>query len=95
MAVLTEEELYRICDGIRVDRDKIIKHNPIGTENETLLWMLMSVLVSYLSLDEKEIPCFPGDVDEATYRKATEMIIEMKRDTAFDHETIINRMLKS
>ena len=50
MACISETRFAEICDGIRADRDVIIKHNPIGTEDEILLWMLLSCLISYLSL---------------------------------------------
>ena len=94
MTVISESEFSRLCAGIAEDREKIVKHNPIGSEHETLLWMLMSVLVSYLSLGEKEIPCFPGDVDENTYRKAVEMIVMNKQDKHFDPKPYIEDMLK-
>ena len=60
MTKISEKEFARLCEGIYEDREKIWKHNPIGAIDETLLWMLLSVLNSYLSLSEIETPCFTG-----------------------------------
>ena len=60
MILISETEFAGICAGIRKDRKIIYEHNPIGTEEETLFWMLLSCLVSYLSLSETETPCFTG-----------------------------------
>jgi hypothetical protein len=51
---ISESEFARIVDGIYEDRESIIKHNPIGGEDEILLWMLLSCLVSYLNLTDAE-----------------------------------------
>ena len=93
MAYISRSEFERLCKGIRTDRETIIKHNPIGSEEETLLWMLMSVLVSYLSLEEKEIPCFPGDINSDTYKNAILFILESKSDESFDPEPFLEEML--
>ena len=81
---ITETEFDRICRGLAEDRDVIIKHNPIGSPAETLLWMLVSCLVSYLSLEEIETPCFTGRPDEAAYRDAIRSIVERKGMPSFD-----------
>ena len=47
---ISEGEFARICEGIKEDREAIIKHNPIGPDDEILLWMLLSCLISYLNL---------------------------------------------
>ena len=84
MTRITEVEFRRICDGIRDDRAVIIKHNPIGTEEETLLWMLMSVLISYLSLEEQDMPCFPGTPNADTYRQAISHILQNRKEGDFN-----------
>jgi hypothetical protein len=84
MATISEAEFGRICKGIRQDRDVIIKHNPVGTAEETLLWMLLGCLVSYLGLSDLETPCFTGRPDAATYRAAVEFVLKDRRTTDFD-----------
>jgi hypothetical protein len=93
MQKLSELEFAQICAGIWDDRDAIVKHNPVGTRHETLLWMLMSCLISYLSLSEIETPCFTGRPDEKTYRDAILYIVEKRRAAAFDAEKYINKLL--
>lgn len=80
MVTITEKEFARLCAGIREDRDSIIKHNPIGTAEETMLWMLLAVLTSYLSLSENETPCFTGTPDAETYRNAISSVLERRAD---------------
>ena len=84
MTRITEAEFARICDGIAADRESIIRHNPIGTPEITLLWMLLSVLISYLSLTEIETPCFTGMPTAETYRQAIQFVIEARRAEDFD-----------
>ena len=84
MKTISEAEFARIVRGIIEDRDAIVKHNPIGTEEEILLWMLMSCLVSYLSLSEIETPCFTGKPDAQTYRDAIFFLLRDKRESEFD-----------
>lgn len=86
MVLITESEFSQICDGIREDRDSIIRHNPLGTPEEILLWMLLSCLISYLSLSEQETPCFTGKPSAETYRKAIIFILKNRRATDFDVE---------
>jgi hypothetical protein len=83
MAAINETEFRRICSGIREDRESILKHNPIGTDEEILLWMLMSCLISYLSLSETETPCFPGRPDANTYRDAIDHILRGRKAGEF------------
>ena len=94
MNKITEQELARICKGIYQDRDAICRHNPIGTREETLLWMLLSCLVSYLSLTEIETPCFTGMPDAETYRKAILYVLQEKKIGDFPVETHLDRMIK-
>ncbi len=68
MTKISEAEFARICEGIYADRETIFHHNPIGTRDEVLLWMLLSCLNSYLSLTELETPCFTGVPSENTYQ---------------------------
>lgn len=89
---ISEEEFRRICRGVRADRRAICRHNPIGTPEETLLWMLLSVLISYLSLNELETPCFTGTPDAETYRKAILFILKDRRSTDFDAEKYLEEL---
>lgn len=84
MTKITEAEFARIVNGIIEDRESIIKHNPIGTDEEVLLWMLLACLTSYLNLADKEMPCFTGKPDAATYRKAIEFTINTRKEGQFD-----------
>lgn len=86
MVRISEAEFRRICDGIYEDRESIITHNPLGTRQEILLWMLMSCLVSYLSLTEIETPCFTGKPDAETYRQAILFILRDRKTDDFDAE---------
>lgn len=86
MTRITEAEFRRICEGIYEDRESIIKHNPLGTREEILLWMLMSCLVNYLSLMEIETPCFTGRPDAETYRQAILFIVKDRKADDFDPE---------
>jgi hypothetical protein len=86
MTRISEAEFERICAGIYEDRESIIKHNPLGTRDEILLWMLMSCLVSYLSLSEIETPCFTGKPDATTYRQAVLFILKDRKTADFDAE---------
>jgi hypothetical protein len=92
MAAISEAEFQRLVDGIAEDRDLIIKHNPIGSEEEVLLWMLMSCLVSYLSLEALETPCFKGRPDADTYKNAILLILENRRTDDFDAEPYLARL---
>ena len=93
MTEITEAELRKIVDGILDDRDSIVRHNPIGTEEETLLWMLMSSLVVYLSLNEMETPCFTGRPDAKTYKDAIEFILRGRKADEFDAGPLIDKLL--
>lgn len=89
---ITETEFARICEGIIEDRGSIIKHNPIGTPEEILLWMLLSCLISYLNLTEIETPCFTGKPDAETYRDAIRFVLEERRTDYFDIDKYLDRM---
>lgn len=84
MTTITESEFARIVDGIAADRASIIKYNPIGTDDEILLWMLLACLSSYLSLDDNEMPCFTNKPDSKTYRDAIEFVLRDRRVGDFD-----------
>ncbi len=92
MTKISENEFAKICRGIYEDREIIYKHNPIGTQEETLLWMLMSCLHSYLSLTELETPCFNGKPDADTYRDAVLFILKDKKKEVFDAEIYLNKL---
>lgn len=90
MTTISQKEFERICSQIYEEREVIYKHNPIGTREETLLWMLMSVLISYLSLPEQETPCFPGAPTAETYRQAILFILQDRAD--FDAEKYLDKL---
>ncbi len=92
MTTINEAEFLRILNGIIDDADLIHKHNPIGTRAETLLWMLMSCLVTYLSLSEQETPCFSGRPDATTYRDAIIFIIGPRQALPFEIGMHLDRL---
>jgi hypothetical protein len=94
MVKISESEFSRICQGIFEDREIIIKHNPLGTREEILLWMLLSILISYLSLSEIEIPCFTGMPTAETYRQAILFILKDRKTEAFDVGVYLNDLIK-
>ncbi len=92
MTRITEAEFARICDGIYTDRETIVRHNPIGTPEVTLFWMLLSVLISYLSLSEIETPCFNGMPTAETYREAIKFVIDARRAHDFDVDGYLDKL---
>ncbi len=91
---ISEKEFARICRGIREDREIICRHNPIGTQEEILLWMLISCLVSYLSLSEIETPCFTGKPDAETYRAAVLFVLKDRITENFDAEKYLDELVR-
>ena len=94
MIRISEAEFRKICAGIYEDREIIYKHNPLGSREETLLWMLLSCLISYLSLSEIETPCFTGKPDAETYRKAILFILKDRKSENFKAEKYLNELVK-
>lgn len=92
MTKISEVELARIVDGIVEDADSIYKHNPVGTREETLFWMLMSCLVTYLSLSELETPCFTGVPNADTYKEAVRFIVSARQDVKFALDPYLERV---
>ena len=92
MTTISQAELVRIIDGICDDRDSIIKHNPLGTDEEILLWMLLACLSSYLNLNEQENPCFTGMPDSETYREAIRFVVMPRREGDFDIEPLLRKL---
>ncbi len=92
MSKISEQEFARLCEGIREDGEAICRHNPIGTREETLLWMLVGCLISYLSLSEIETPCFTGAPDAETYRKAVNFILKDRKLEDFENEKYLNQL---
>ncbi len=84
MTKISEAEFARIIHGILDDRESIVKHNPIGPSDEILLWMLLSVLNSYLNLAEVETPCFNGKPNVETYRDAIGFVLKDRKIDDFD-----------
>lgn len=95
MTKISEREFKRICNGIGEDREMICRHNPIGTAEETVLWMLLSCLISYLNLSEIETPCFNGKPDAETYRNAILFILKDRKTENFDTEKYLNQLIKT
>lgn len=93
MRKISETEFTRICEEIAKDRETIIRHNPIGSDEEILLWMLLSCLNSYLSLDETEVPCFAGVPDEEAYRDAITFVLRCKAEGNFDPRAQIDKLV--
>ena len=94
MTRISEAEFACICNGINNDSASILKHNPIGTSEETLLWMLLSCLNSYLSLTELEMPCFTGMPDEKTYRDAILFVLRERRTNDFDAGPYLDKLIE-
>ena len=90
---ISEKEFSRICRGIREDRDSIVRHNPIGTDEEILLWMLLSSLTLYLNLTELETPCFSGRPDAPTYRNAIEFVMKDRREGNFEIRAYLDNLI--
>lgn len=95
MTKITETEFERICRGIYEDRENICRHNPIGAPDETLLWMLLGVLINYLSLTEIETPCFTGTPTAHTYREAILYVLKSRMETAFDAGKYLDQLTNS
>ena len=92
MTSISEDEFGRIVTGIIEDKDVILRHNPIGNADETLLWMLLSCLVSYLSLEDSETPCFTGRPDAATYAEAIRFILRGRKRPDFDEQPYLDKL---
>ncbi len=94
MTKISEAEFAKICEGIYADRDAIFQHNPIGTREAVLLWMLLSCLNSYLSLTELEVPCFTGVPNESTYRDAILFVLRGRLTNDFDANSYLNKLIQ-
>ena len=93
MTKISKQEFARICEGIYEDRETICRHNPIGTREETLLWMLLSCLVSYLSLSEIETPCFTGMPTAQTYKDAILFVLKDRKAADFNAESYLDKLI--
>lgn len=92
MTKITEQEFARICQDIAKDREIICRHNPIGTQTEILLWMLLGCLVGYLSLSDIETPCFNGKPDAKTYKDAILFVLKNRKMSDFDAEKYLTTL---
>lgn len=90
MSKISEKEFEKICTGIFTDRESICKHNPIGTPEEILLWMLLNCLVSFLSVSEIETPCFTGKPTAETYRQAILFVLKDRKTENFSAEKYLD-----
>ena len=95
MTTISEAEFARIVNGIIEDREAIIKHNPLGSDEEILLWMLLSCLISYLNLSELETPCFNGKPDADTYRNAIRFVLSERRTEPFEIDKYLNDLINA
>lgn len=92
MTRISEAEFQHIVDGIIADSESIIRHNPIGTPEEVLLWMLLSSLVVYLSLNEMETPCFTGRPDASVYRDAIVYVLLKRKAGEFNVDKLLDKL---
>jgi hypothetical protein len=95
VTTITEEEFARLVHGIAGDRESIIRHNPIGTPDEILLWMLLSCLISYLNLTDLETPCFNGKPDADTYLNAIRFVLADRRAMPFDVDKYLDDLVSA
>lgn len=93
MTKISEWEFARICRGVYDDREIIYQHNPIGTRDETLLWMLLSCLISYLNVAEIETPCFTGVPTAETYRDAILFVLKKRKADDFDGRAYLDKLI--
>lgn len=93
MNKISEKEFARLCEGIYRDRASIYKHNPIGTPDEAVLWMLLGCLISYLSLSEIETPCFSGKPDAQTYENAILFVLRNRKTDDFEAGIYLKKLL--
>lgn len=93
MSRLKRSEFLRIAEGVRRDRETIIKHNSIGSDEEILLWMLMSCLINYLGLEGNEVPCFPGPTNSETYKKAIMFIVANTCEEEIEFEDVFEGLI--
>ena len=91
MSKISEKKFAEICEGIYAERVSICKHNPIGSAEETLIWMLLGCLISYLSLTEIETPCFTGKPTAKTYQQAILFILKDRMSENFDAEKYLEK----
>jgi hypothetical protein len=92
MTQISGRELEKIVDGIITDRESIIRHNPVGTPEEILLWMLLSSLVVYLNLSDLETPCFTGRPDASTYREAIQFVLKDRLAEKFAVSDLLDKL---
>lgn len=90
---ISEIEFARICRGIGEDRGSIVKHNPLGSDEEVLLWMLLNCLANYLSLSELETPCFTGKPDVKTYLDSIHFVLKDRKETDFDADFYLSELI--
>ncbi len=93
MELISEVSFAKICRDIKNERDVILKHNPIGTEDEILLWMLLGCLIAWLSLSDSDIPCFNGTPNADTYLDAIQFVLRTRQESDFDASKYIGEML--
>jgi hypothetical protein len=89
---ISEQEFERIVNGIYDDRAIILQYNPIGTPEETLLWMLLGCLISYLNLSEQETPCFPGKPNAETYHAAILFVLNGRIESKFEPNIYLKKL---
>ena len=93
MKSITEAEFRSICQQILEDRDVIIRNNPVGPPEEILLWMLLGILISYLSLAKNETPCFNGKPGAELYRDAIMFVLNGRMEDDFDPRPLLATLI--
>ena len=94
MNLISEKQFADFCTNIKADRASICRSNPLGSDEEILLWMLLGVLSVFLSLSELETPCFTGKPDAATYRRAINFVLRNRKKDAFEIEKYLDELVK-
>ena len=94
MNFISEIEFSGICKNIRAERESIIRYNPLGSDDEILLWMLLGVLAVFLSLSELETPCFNGKPNAETYRQAINHVLRDRRKSEFETGKYLDELIK-
>lgn len=59
-----------------------------------MLWMLLGILISYLSLSEIETPCFTGLPTAETYRQAILFVLKDRKTEDFETEKYLDKLVR-
>lgn len=92
METITEQEFKTLCDDLYRDRDEIYPFNPNVTHREALLWMLLGILVSLLSVPILEQPSVYGGTNSDPYGTAVIELVLQRASPEFDPETYLKEL---